>query len=296
MRTDALFYRVFQTLPQLLFDLIAPQAGEAVRYRFEAVELKETAFRLDGVLQPPSDQPDWPVVFVEVQFQLDPELYSRLFTEVFLYLRHHRPVHPWQAVVIYRTRALDPGGHRHYDLLLQSAQVTRVYLDEWAQPRQTLMQRLMGVLLVEPAQAVGEARALLGQLQKAQGIDTGVTAAIVNLVETILVYKLPTLSREEIQGMLEFPDVDLKRTRFYQDVFSEGEQVGQQKGQQQGRQEEGVALILRQLHLRCGELAPTVREQITRLSLSHLEALGEALLDFRRLADLERWLVAHARE
>lgn len=296
MRTDSLFYRLFQTLPQLLFDLIAQPAGDAARYHFESVELKQTAFRLDGVLRPPADQLNWPVFFVEVQFQLDPELYSRLFTEVFLYLRQHRPAHPWQAVIIYRTRAMDPGAHPHYDLLLQSQQVTRVYLDEWAQPRQTLMQRLMGVLLVDPSQAVSEAQALLGQLQEAHGIDTALTTAIVNLVETILVYKLPTLSREEIQAMLELTDVDLKQTRFYQDVFTEGEQVGQQKGRQEGRQEEGATLILRQLHRRCGELAPTVREQITLLSLSQLEALGEALLEFRGLADLERWLVAHARE
>ncbi len=296
MKTDSLFYRLFQTLPQLLFDLIAQPVGDAARYHFASVELKQTAFRLDGVLQPPDDQPDWPLFFVEVQFQLDPELYSRLFAEVFLYLRLHRPVHPWQAVVIYPSRAIDPGAHPHYDLLLQSNQVRRVYLDEWTRPRQTLMQRVMGVLLADPSQAVREAQTLLGQLQQAHGIDTALTTAIVNVVETILVYKLPTLSREEIQAMLDLTDVDLKQTRFYQEVFTEGEQAGQQKGRQEGRQEGEVTLILRLLQRRCGELVPPVRERITHLSLSQLEALGEALLEFRGLEDLELWLVAHARE
>ena len=96
--------------------------------------------------------------------------------------------------------------------------------------------------------------------------------------------------------MLELTDVDLKQTRFYQDVFTEGEQSGQQKGRQEGRQEEGVTLILRQLHRRCGEVTPTVQERIRRLSLLQLEALGEALLEFGGLADLEQWLVAHAPE
>jgi uncharacterized protein DUF4351 len=59
----------------------------------------------------------------------------------------------------------------------------------------------------------------------------------------------------------------------------------------EGRQEEGVALILRQLQKRCGTLGSPVTEQITRLSLLQLEALGEALLEFRGLADLEEWLV-----
>jgi predicted transposase YdaD len=49
------------------------------------------------------------------------------------------------------------------------------------------------------------------------------------LIETILVYKLPTLSREEIQAMLELTDVDLKQTRFYQDVFTEGRLEGGQE-------------------------------------------------------------------
>jgi predicted transposase YdaD len=99
--------------------------------------------------------------------------------------------------------------------------------------------------------------------------------------------------RGEIQTMLNLTDVELKQTRFYQDVFSEGKQEGRQEGKQEGRQEEGVALILRLLQRRCGEVAPAVKEQIARLSLSQLEALGEALLEFRGLADLEQWLATY---
>jgi len=84
--------------------------------------------------------------------------------------------------------------------------------------------------------------------------------------------------------MLNLTDVDLKQSRFYQEVFAEG------------RQEEGVTLILRLLQRRCGELVPAVREQVTRLPLPQLEALGEALLEFRGLADLEQWLTTHKPE
>jgi predicted transposase/invertase (TIGR01784 family) len=281
MKTDSLFYRLFQTVPQLLFDLLDRPADQAAHYQFTSEELKQTAFRLDGIFRPPNDQPTWPLFFVEVQFQLDPELYSRLFAEVFLYLRQHRPVHPWHAVVIYPSRSVDPGEQLHYQVLLDSGQVTRVYLEEWAQPRQTLLQRVMGVVLADPSQAIAEARTVLAQKE-----DGGQAATIVNLVETILVYKLsPTVSREEIQTMLNLTDVDLKQTRFYQDVFSEGRQEGRQEGE--------VTLILRLLQRRCGEVAPAIREQVTRLSLPQLEALGEALLEFQGIADLEQWLVTH---
>jgi len=164
MKTDSLFYRLFQTLPRLLFDLIAQPADHAAHYHFASVELKQTALRLDGVFQPPADHPDWPLFFVEVQFQLDPELYSRLFAEVFLYLRQYRPRHPWHTVVLYPTRAVDPGTHPHYQALLESGQVTRVYLDEWAQPRQTVTQQLIGMLLADPHQAVHEARTVLSHV------------------------------------------------------------------------------------------------------------------------------------
>jgi predicted transposase YdaD len=123
-------------------------------------------------------------------------------------------------------------------------------------------------------------------------VDTQLATAIVNLVETILVYKLPALSREEIQTMLDLTDTDLKQTRFYRDVFTEGEEAGRQEG----RREEGVSLILRLLQRRCGELAPAIRERITRLSLSQLETLAEALLEFQGIADLEQWLATHGRE
>lgn len=66
MKTDSLFYRVFQTVPQLLFDLIAQPTLDASRYHFASVELKQTAFRVDGIFLPPSAQPDWPLFFVEV--------------------------------------------------------------------------------------------------------------------------------------------------------------------------------------------------------------------------------------
>jgi predicted transposase YdaD len=82
--------------------------------------------------------------------------------------------------------------------------------------------------------------------------------------------------------MLGLTDHDLKQTRFYQEVFAEG--------QQEGRQEEGITLILRQLQRCCGTLTPEIKERITGLSLEQLEALGEALLDFTGPADLERWL------
>jgi hypothetical protein len=50
------------------------------------------------------------------------------------------------------------------------------------------------------------------------------------------------------------------------------------------------SLILRQLTRRIGTIAPDIESQIGTLSISQLESLGEALLDFSTAADLDEWL------
>jgi predicted transposase/invertase (TIGR01784 family) len=290
MKTDSLFYRVFQTLPGLFFDLIGLSNLAAEQYRFHSVELKQTALRLDGLFKPPDDAPSLPLFFVEVQFQADTLLYPRLFAEIFVYLRQYQPPNPWQAVVIYPSRAIDPGDHPHYRALLTSPEVHRVYLDEWAHSPQTLSQRLIHLLLAEPQAAITEAQTLL-----VQPLDSGPKALILDLIETMLVYKLPALTRKEIQTMLGLTDRDLKQTRFYQEVFAEGEQQGELKGRQEGRHEGEATVILRLLQRRCGVLAPEIKARIAALRLEQLEALAEAVLDFTGLPDLEQWLTDHAK-
>ncbi len=95
--------------------------------------------------------------------------------------------------------------------------------------------------------------------------------------------------------MLGYNDISLKETRFYQDVYAEGQQEGPQEGPQEGRQEgrqEGEAkLILRQLTRRFGVLGDDTQSRIKCLNIIQLEDLGEALLDFSTRQDVEKWLV-----
>ena len=71
-------------------------------------------------------------------------------------------------------------------------------------------------------QTISRAKSLAERLDKidVDGLD---------LIETIMVYKLPHLSREEIKQMLSVYEVKLQDTRFYQEVSAEGEQIGLQK-------------------------------------------------------------------
>ncbi|OCQ98762.1 hypothetical protein BCD64_22155 [Nostoc sp. MBR 210] len=79
------------------------------------------------------------------------------------------------------------------------------------------------------------------------------------------------------------------RERARQEGIQEGLKQGVQQGLQQGEQQ----LILRLLNRRLGEVEISLTEQIKRLSIEQLESLGEALLDFVTVADLEAWLSQH---
>lgn len=68
-----------------------------------------------------------------------------------------------------------------------------------------------------------------------------------------------------------------------------------ERGLEQGKQEEAQSLILRQLNRRIGAVDSLLQSQIERLSLSQLEALGEALLDFTDSSDLQTWLDQYSR-
>jgi hypothetical protein len=69
-----------------------------------------------------------------------------------------------------------------------------------------------------------------------------------------------------------------------------GFEQGMQQGVQQGVQQGELTIVLRLLTRRVGGIAPDIEAQIRTLSLTQLEALGEALLDFSQPSDLTGWL------
>jgi hypothetical protein len=71
-------------------------------------------------------------------------------------------------------------------------------------------------------------------------------------------------------------------------AYLEWEQQTEARGVERGER----SLILRQLNRQVGEVPESVRSRVAALSISQLEELGEALLDFTSLADLEVWLAA----
>lgn len=156
-------YRLFQAMPILALELAGIPISEQVIYQFRSEEIKQTAFRLDGVLMPTAEVRKAPVVLVEVQYQPDEEFYGRFFAEVLLYLYRCPPPHPWRAMVIYPHRAVERVSLMHYGSLLNLPEVQRVYLKIFTGDRRlrTIGMCLIQLLIGSAEQTAERARALL---------------------------------------------------------------------------------------------------------------------------------------
>lgn len=279
MKTDSIFYKIFLNYPRSFFDLIGESATQENNYKFSSIEVKQLSFRLDGLFLPTEENSDRPLYLVEVQFQPDENLYYRLFSEFFLFLRQYKPPHPWQMVVIYPNRKIERKQSIHFGDFLKLPSLTRIYLDELGEEaKDSLGIGMMNLVVESNEKAVPQAKKLIEKAQN-QLSDEGTKREFIDLIESIIVYKFPKKSREEIEAMFEL--ADLKQTKVYQEALGEGEQ------------KEAVKLVLRLLNRRLGEVPQSLTEPITGLSVDRLEDLGEALLDFSRETDLRQWLEKH---
>jgi len=274
MKTDSLFYRLLQCEPTLAFDLAGIAVADTSGYQFCSQEIKQTAFRLDGVVEPPSDRPNAPRAYVEVQFQPDDDFYTRFFREILLHLGQYPTDHPWYAVVVYPNQAAERIAGA-MEPLLELPNLRRVYLDrlplmDSANPRFWLI----GLIIAE----FDHISPIVDKIKAYQASTTNDLIDWMDLLETVLVYKLPEFTREEIRKMLNFEDVELKQTRFYQDVFAEGEAKGKTKGE--------ATLLLKQLERKFHAVPESARKRIEAADAETLLVWGERVLDANSLEEV----------
>ncbi|WP_425215200.1 Rpn family recombination-promoting nuclease/putative transposase [Tumidithrix helvetica] len=292
MKTDTLFYQLFQTFHSLLFELLDRPASEAEGYQFSSIEIKEKAFRTDGVFIPSTD--DKLIYFTEVQFQLNDDFYLDFEAEIRLYLKQYRPKQDWKAVAIFARSNCEPEPPKHCQEAIALGRIVRVYLEDWLEHEtNSLGIAIIQLILSSEKIAPKMAKALAAKVE--QEISTDLQAEVVKFIETVLVYKFPKLSRQEIEKM--FTQTDLKQTRVYQEALEEGLQLGKQEGLQLGEQrgllKGQAAILLRQLTRKLGQVSPRLKTRISKLSVVQLENLAEAIFDLETVADLNAWLKTH---
>jgi len=218
MKTDTIFYTLLQNLPGVLFELLEQSPTLALHYNFSSVEIKELARRIDGLFLPKPEYPQDPIYFVEVQYQRDDDLYWRLITESFIYLNQYRPQQPWQAVVLWAKRSIDPGIPLAYQTSLAAGQIRIVYLDELTDTSTSIGLGIIRLVVAAEDEAIQEARSLINQVQQADATNR---RHLLELVERMLIYKFSSYSRQELEAM--FGLTEWRQTRFYQEVQQETE-------------------------------------------------------------------------
>jgi predicted transposase/invertase (TIGR01784 family) len=235
MKTDTIFYQLFQSFPSIFFELIQLPISEANNYRFDSVEVKQLSFRLDGVFLPQNNHPQTPIYFCEVQFQEDEAFYQRFFTEIFLYLSKTDLTNDWRGVIVYPNPQVETNQIQRYRELLNSERVRRIYLNELENiPQTSIGLATVQLITLSKAKAIDSTRKLIQRVREELTPDQK-PQELLQLIETILVYKLPLLNRREIETMFSLDE--LKQTQYFQDVREEGREEGRQEGIEEGREE-----------------------------------------------------------
>lgn len=235
MKTDKIFYTLFQAFPQLIFELTGQNSDLAQAYEFTSIEAKELAFRIDGLFLPKAVYPDYPIYFIEVQFQKDPDFYWRFITEIFLYLGTYKQNRPWQAIVIWAKSSMDIEIPIPYQNFILNQRLQKIYLNELSnEDSQSLGIKILKFIASSQSKSLEQFPPLLNQVEQ-EIIEVPLKKEVIELIEKIIIYKFPKKSRKELERMFNL--TDWKKTQFYQDVKQEGKEEGQQEGRQEGKLE-----------------------------------------------------------
>src|SRR5205823_6139179 len=151
------------------------------------------------------------------------------------YLKQHDPGQAYCGVVLFGSRALEPEELGPYQPLLDARLIQRYYLDEMPEVANApLGLSILDLIRQAESEAPATARELVARTKR-EIADEALREDLVELIETVIMYKLPRLSREEIQTMLQVHDI--RETRVYQEAKEEGLKEGIEKGIEKGLQE-----------------------------------------------------------
>ena len=104
-----------------------------------------------------------------------------------------------------------------------------------------------------------------------------------------LLYNLQKNLKINQSSQTEDQELIMRLAPLYQQDRELAKQEGLHEGLQRGLQQEQY-LIIRQLTRRIGEIDSSLIQKVQELPVEKLEELGEALLDFTSVTDLETWL------
>jgi predicted transposase/invertase (TIGR01784 family) len=217
-------------------------------------------------------------IIVHLEFQTEPDsIMAFRMADYYLRLFRRFPNKKIIQIVIYLTPTNSDLVHQtvfETEVMRHQFQVIRL----WEQPTQPFLEATGLLPLAVLTQTPDRAQTLRQVAAKIEAIlEKRVQSNIAASAGILAGLKL---ERDFINQVLR-KDI-MQQSVIYQEWIEEGRAEGRLDGER--------SLILRLLTCRVGEMPPELRTKVQSLSLTQLEALGEALLDFSEPADLLNWL------
>jgi predicted transposase YdaD len=280
LKTDPLFYELFQAAPQTFFELL--QITPPCPYRFESITVKASEKRIDGVLEPAD--PSQPFYFLEVQAFPDDTIYWRELREVatFFEQRPQLKNREWQAIVLWLNKDDDPG-FGTLRLLTRKPKPKLISLD-LIQLLKKLPETSLALNVLQPllAENEGEVRQHVVQwvenIHQATAQDATLEERLIGVLSQLIEEKFKNLNYKELSHMLRL--TPLRETASVQEVIKE----------------ERIDLLLNQIEVKFGissEIAEAVAVDLAKLDMNVLKALFRQLLRLETFEQVEVWISDH---
>lgn len=205
MKTDELFYELFQIDPRSVFRPVQLELeGE---YTFESLTLKTTEKRLDGFCKRIDGA--GPNVFVEIQGYEDPKIYWRAFQELCLYYQQHDDPAPFILIVLFLEEQYDPGNcpfahvqppHHFIRATLREC-LTAVWDKAGA------LTVLKPLLLSRKQQVFEHIQSWKAEIQALELSEEKIHT-LLGLLEFLIVQRFPKLDKKEVETMLRLTPIE----------------------------------------------------------------------------------------
>ena len=280
MRTDTLFYELFQAAPQTFFELL--QITPACPYRYESITVKATEKRIDGVLEPTAA--DQPIYFLEVQAFPDDVIYWRAMREISTYFeqRPQQKDRAWQAIVLWLNKEDDPGLGtleplaRQPDPRLVSADLIELLKQLKQIDNTALVLNVLNPLLTESEREVRQHVVQWAEnIRRTPNLDSQTEDRLLTVMSQLIGQKFKNLSYKELANMLRL--TPLEETASFQEVLKE-------------KQVHLLMLMINDKFSLSDELNKGLRTDLEALTMDPLQALFTQILHVDSLEQLERWI------
>ncbi len=291
MKTDPLFYELFQTRPQIFFELA--QITPPCPYRFESVTVKSAEKRIDGVLYPTVE--NQPLYFVEVQAAPDKQMYWRTSREVSTFFEQRPALQDteWFAYVIWLDGNDDKGVKKTHIYDEQKKQrILSIHLIDILKklPANSLALNVLRPLLVDTEQEVRQnITTWVEQIHQAD-LSPEAEQRLLMVMSQLIEEKFKILNYKELCKMLNL--TPFTETSSFQEAFQERFQEKLPEKLKEDRVQRLIQIIDAKFRF-SRDTINKLAVKLNQLTLDDLKNLFGDIFRLRRLKDLNEWLDQH---